>query len=1177
MTSPQLTRLNNHVAGLIGASKTPTILGLLPVETNVQEQILSETKRELNGRVERLLFFLNNFPASTAYAIALAIGKGVTEANFYRPLEQQLEMGFPMSCRTRVSVAFEEACKALGLVMPPAEEETHTDRNLRPVIFQAGILPYWVPHLTASVVTYLEKNPCPDLDDDSQVIRFARVLKEKVPLAQSRLRRTLDSTVGPLVSRAILRAFSTRDFDQLPPHWREPMREARQKTGGESIKSPYLRFSPESASMQVVLPKQSSKLVSFNSCWIIGSNTYNALIERALEASEFPEPTLQVRLTGLRNEFQDQAFTIKLQPDIIEPFFIFRSTDGKRLQLNGRREIDLAAGNYHVLLPIEHATSEDADFRTGDKFKTAEVEIFPERVPLEIFCVDQKFSVSPRVGSEVIIRDEHGKVIETVDRVPIFYGPDLSVVAFTPMPGDGDVSMQFRIECLDNHGVPAMTCSFDCGVKVGQSFSYDVSATLVSPFLKNLPAGIHEILVSAEGRLRSFRRKFDYWKGFQRTTKNFGFVCDKPPENLDPNTSIGIRQSSKGLEIAQEHLGPEVTIGVQHPSRMFVLAKPGIWLRIFDPEKLETRSVAVGSNIEVAGAEQLIIQSGDTVPWVLRCAHKDLALIKPGRSKQALSLGALLGQFGESATIYAENQLGRRVDLLSFAKANLARDLTIEHTPGSNSHRSTFRIGQNQLKMLRVRLWQFDLDNSSLADKEIGIKEGAFEIYSTTECCVHLNVSLDAFDWVLTVHVDLGKLDPGLFFIDFRSKKEGQTRWQALHVADKHGLSESRLAIRHDPVGGKSDSQLARLLNAASNDQCKGDCFESQFDFQISDEQLRRVISSLQDVLLFKYSSAVWPTVQWLETALVLACQHAYSTVDEERLRLFADLAVDSLARKSETSLSIQSALIFSSQETLLTQRGSTFCDAGPEQMFVAQVFRELGHVARAATLTEYAANNFHPPKGCAHAQFLNHFANAHSVFCRREAEFRNFDHCRFFNYLSTETQELDFKQAEIEKPLLLTPEHLLSAVRALNRRFRPLEQVRNANETGTTLGRLTSEIQAMGNQLDLVAPTLKSIAGVPNYAELSIAIRIAESSLVQTVCDLLLCINGLGRSVGYGLLSRELFMERINTLLSPRRNSVAQRTTRLSLLASLAPEMFSFFMLYWEATLKPLRRYEGN
>src|ERR1035437_1313020 len=203
---------DRKIMQLIGQCSSPTILGLHPVEPADQESILNLVEELSDGSIDQLAILQSNYPAATSYAIALALSKGTTEANFYNALEHGLGVKIPMNRRQELSMALDVACRALGLVMPDSEEETHTDRNLRPIIFQAGILDYWVEHLAGAVMSYLEKNPCPDLEDEQQVAPFANMLADRVPSAQRRLRRTLESSVGPLVCRAILSAFHTKDF-----------------------------------------------------------------------------------------------------------------------------------------------------------------------------------------------------------------------------------------------------------------------------------------------------------------------------------------------------------------------------------------------------------------------------------------------------------------------------------------------------------------------------------------------------------------------------------------------------------------------------------------------------------------------------------------------------------------------------------------------------------------------------------------------------------------------------------------------------------------------------------------------------------------------------------------------------------------------------------------------------
>ena len=1160
---------DRKIMQLIGMSPSATILGLLPVEPSDQEGILELVKTLANGEFSKLALFQKLYPAATSYAIALALSKGTTEANFYSALENQLGVKFPLNRRPELSGVFDSGCRALGLVMPESEEETHADKYLRPIIFQAGILHYWVEPLAGAVLNFLERNPCPDLEDEQQVARFARLLADRVPAAQARLCRTLESSVGPLVCQAILGAFSSRDFDQLPPHLRDPMREARKRAGGESIRSPYLRYNPENGSMEVVLPKQSSRLADFHSCWVLGTNTYNALIERTLAVEELPGTKCQIRLKGLRNQFQDQVFTVKLAPDEQEPFFVFRAADGRRLTTGMRPVIELPLGDYHLILPFEHGTNEEDAFAVRGPFKAAKVEIFPGRDDLEISIGESKVVLRPRLGSDLLIQDPAGNKLQSVGGVVLFYGEKLEVQAFTPVGSSGvSGSMEFQIECLENPSVEPKKLVCEKADTKGAYGFYDLSAKLVRPFLGGLPAGIHEVQITAEGRARSFSRRFAYWKGFRKTTKSFGYVCDEAPLNFDPTTSVGVRKGDKGLLICEDHHAPEIVIGIKRPSRTFTLAKPGIWMRLTDAERLDSRPIALGKSIDVNSSEQLVLESGDTLPWKIYCDNTVLAELKPGQAKHTLNLGAVLSQFGDSLALEAKNASGQTQQLISFAKANLARNLTIEGTPGSPQLQATFRLGRSQIQDLELEVKNFADVDSTARTQRIEMAEGEFAVPGFGSDAAKLRIAVEEGDWITKLEVDLAKLPAGVYFVDFRSRKANQTRWQPLKVADKHGLSESRLVFCAKPECASAGDAWGRtLMLAFSKPDLDQECEAERLAASIPEKEIKLGLERLQEALLFKYASPMWPSVQWLETALVRMCHDGYSSVNDKVARFFADVAVASVAQKARVSLSIHSTLVFGSQPLLLSQAGLHFSASEIESQ-VGQAFGEIGKLATASTLKDYVTANF--SKGCAHEKLLKWFRNFAAVATNNAKEFKDFDYQGYFDYLATESQELDFKQAEVNLDVPLTAEHFLTAVTALNRRFRPLEKARNSNETGAALDKLNQEIQDCRNRLDQVSPTVKGLVGFPNYLDLSIPINIAESVLVQTVSDLLLTITGLARLAGNGLLSRANYLQRLAFLLSPEGTSLARRTHRLCLLISLAPELFAFYMLFWEATLKP-------
>ena len=89
---------------------------------------------------------------------------------------------------------------------------------------------------------------------------------------------------------------------------------------------------------------------------------------------------------------------------------------------------------------------------------------------------------------------------------------------------------------------------------------------------------------------------------------------------------------------------------------------------------------------------------------------------------------------------------------------------------------------------------------------------------------------------------------------------------------------------------------------------------DSATSIEISEKELAPTLAKLQEALLFKYASSVWPSIEWLESALVLACQNSYSTLSGAVPRIFAEAAVAGLSKKGDSSLSVHSTLIFGSQ-----------------------------------------------------------------------------------------------------------------------------------------------------------------------------------------------------------------------------------------------------------------------
>ena len=99
----------------------------------------------------------------------------------------------------------------------------------------------------------------------------------------------------------------------------------------------------------------------------------------------------------------------------------------------------------------------------------------------------------------------------------------------------------------------------------------------------------------------------------------------------------------------------------------------------------------------------------------------------------------------------------------------------------------------------------------------------------------------------------------------------------------------------------------------------------------------------------------------------------------------------------------------------------------------------------------------------------------------------------------------------------------------------------------------------------------------IPGYVDFRVPVKIAESEMVQVVSDLLLLISAMARLRAAGIISRRQYTALLKKLLTPEGDHLERRIRRFCLLLSLAPELFAFYMLFWEAVLKPLANNERH
>lgn len=1172
---------------LIGTDPERCILGLLPVDPLLQEKVLTIVEACVAGDYLEWIRYSKSYPAACAYALVVALGKESTDdiLSHWKAIEIGLKVAIPNSARADISRAFEEASQRIGLVPIPSDEETQGDRFLRPILFQAGILPRWSSHLASAIRRHLEHNPTPDLENEDQLARLAGDLAALVPDAVRRLPRTLRSPMGPLVCRLVVAAHTAKDFGLLPPHLQEPVRSSFQQVRVETSRGPYLRLDEGGQRLVLILPAQSARLASAASYWDLNGRHFRARREQELSVMELgeAETEIEIRLCRLNDGFRDQTYRVDLGPGAGDGFLVFRFPDCRQLAVSEQGPISLAPGSYGIVADSRVQGGDEDLFKPfGDSGSSrfARIEIRPGAKPVDIKGIRGNRQIIARIIPEFMLQRSGGDRVGSAAGESIYFGETLDLHAYVPQPitalVSGGWSIEFRIRCLTDKLIVKTVTDSSGGMESGCFRSFDLTRPLLKPFLEILSPGIHEIEIEAEGASRAFSKRFWYWKGLAYVSQVEGYVCSLPPANLELSMCSGVEMVPRGLRVPSGFIGGEMRLHVRGYQRTPPeIPRPGLWLVLHDRVTQTSSPLKMAEYLEVtpSGYQQVVVTSGDHLPWTISCGSAVLGRLEPDQPRLHLEMGGLAAQFGSTGIVIASREGYSSVELFRYATASVARDLRLsEEAPFPESVLS-FVVGGSEISELGIEAIPITGEPSTLPTMQsLRLTSGTVPVSFWPEGVASWEVQPECGSWRVRLRMQAPALPAGAHWLVLHCRRSDKSPWRPLRVADRYGLSEGRIIV-DGPSTVSDERPWTRLVESVRGAHLNRSQPTLHW-LELGPVDTEDCLSRLQRALLVKYPTEVWNRCSWLGDGLVHLCQDIFPTTDPESQAGFAKVAVEGVLARCGRRLNLRSYLVFGCQSRVLSIPGKLFPTSAFDQSLAGRTWAELGLLGRQNRLADYASS--HAPVA---TELWGFFSNGYQVAgAPSRYEFEDFQFERFFKAMA----DLDPNRMEDNgSKLLLSPDHLHACVVALNRRFAPFDHFINVDGGGAAasgkegIARLTQDIRGATQNLFRVLPDLKDLMGCPKHVDFSIPLPSAEDPLIQSVSDSLLAVAGFGRLCAAGRIDRNHLKERMRQLLGGEKNlsGRALRIERLCLLLSLAPELFAFHMLLWDIVLKPARR----
>jgi hypothetical protein len=584
---PPLDAANKRWDDFLRQDGAPPLVGLVPMSETERAQVAADSHAWMGGNSSRWQRLFEVYPASTFAWFGCAAGSAYSEGTFWPKFEDQTGLvgAFASHASRRDLVGWcHRVARSFGMPLPP-----ETDGTVSPVsalLFFGGFPSCHSATFAREVRAIQRNNELPDPDAEDAGEELCELLQWRLRnLPVPRLKRALAGPAGSIVCEAALSVLFSGDFTQINPHVGDELRIAfenvRPVRGSATFRSPYLRLTSDLLSLEIVCPAQDATLLRERLMrWVIDGEAHLCSPQEDFVVPVSAGKTAcQVEAAGLvsaRTIVRD----VRLPSNPMEVWVFSGGTRKLRkvFDLSGK-SATIQCGDYHVLYPA-NGTWGDGAFHWpafSDSWLARSVDCRPAQ-SFSLAAGSARWTLSGAATPSVW---PEGTCFASGEGQRIFYG-QLSLCVWWP-GSDAINSHEWEVEVRSGDNSRRLGLDQATSSAEGTTTSINLNDVLS----EMLPAGVTVFQVSLHNKgRRQATREVAFWKGLEEyKEKPQVFRVSTSPENLDPAQSVGF---DMGPEIRAVQDGRPLRRLAFHQGggQLFVLSwrNTGTFLESFDRE-----------------------------------------------------------------------------------------------------------------------------------------------------------------------------------------------------------------------------------------------------------------------------------------------------------------------------------------------------------------------------------------------------------------------------------------------------------------------------------------------------------------------------------------------------------------------------------------------------------------